>query len=149
MSKPRGGLKTTSRTKPEPKMNEGTVGYGRPPKEHQFKPGHSGNPKGRPRGAKNADTLAREILSRPIKVREGGRERKVSVLEAMLMKFAERGLNGDAKAADFLLKLYRQAEGTTSEGDALDANDREIFDVLLRELEANREEKGKEPPDGE
>jgi hypothetical protein len=148
MSKPRSELKTASRNKPEPKRNEGTVGYGRPPKEHRFKPGHSGNPKGRPRGAKNADTLAREILSRPIKVREGGKERKVSVLEAMLMKFAERGLNGDAKAADFLLKLYRQAEGTT-DGEVLDANDREIFDVLLRELEANREEKGKELPDVE
>jgi len=71
------------------------------------------------------------------------------MLEAMLMKFAERGLKGDAKAADFLLKLYRQAEGTTSEGDALDANDREIFDALMRELEAKRAEKDKEPPDVE
>jgi hypothetical protein len=26
-----------------------TVGYRRPPKEHQFKPGQSGNPKGRPK----------------------------------------------------------------------------------------------------
>ena len=28
------------------------VGYGRPPKASQFKPGQSGNPNGRPRGAK-------------------------------------------------------------------------------------------------
>ena len=29
------------------------VGPGRPPKEFQFKPGQSGNPKGRPKGARN------------------------------------------------------------------------------------------------
>ncbi len=28
------------------------VGYGRPPKAAQFKPGQSGNPNGRPKGAK-------------------------------------------------------------------------------------------------
>ena len=27
------------------------VGYGRPPKEYQFKPGQSGNPKGRPKNS--------------------------------------------------------------------------------------------------
>ena len=29
------------------------VGYGKPPKSRQWKPGQSGNPKGRPKGARN------------------------------------------------------------------------------------------------
>ena len=29
------------------------IGYGKPPKESRFQPGQSGNPRGRPRGAKN------------------------------------------------------------------------------------------------
>jgi uncharacterized protein DUF5681 len=123
------------------------VGYGKPPKQHQFKSGQTGNPNGRPKGAQNADVLARKILSRPIKVREGGKERKVSTLEGILMRFAERGLKGDPKAADFLIKLYRQVEDTPSDGDALDANDREIFDLLLREVGEKQQGNAKEAPD--
>ena len=29
------------------------IGYGKPPVKTRWKPGHSGNPKGRPRGARN------------------------------------------------------------------------------------------------
>lgn len=36
--------------------NEYEVGYGKPPKKHQFKPGYSGNKKGRPKGSLNVFT---------------------------------------------------------------------------------------------
>ena len=39
------------------------VGYGKPPRSRRFKPGQSGNPKGRPKGAKNRDTILRELLN--------------------------------------------------------------------------------------
>src|SRR2546423_2320441 len=60
------------------------VGYGSPPQAHQFKPGQSGNPRGRPKGAKNEATILRELLNRKIQIREGGRTRKITVLEAIL-----------------------------------------------------------------
>ena len=47
------------------------IGYGKPPKKHQFKPGQSGNRKGRPKGTKNTATLLREILDRKIELRTG------------------------------------------------------------------------------
>ena len=33
------------------------VGYGKPPKAHRFKPGRSGNPRGRPKGSRNKGRL--------------------------------------------------------------------------------------------
>jgi uncharacterized protein DUF5681 len=39
-----------------------TIGFGRPPAAHRFKPGQSGNPRGRPKGRKNFDTMVREIV---------------------------------------------------------------------------------------
>lgn len=82
------------------------VGYGRPPKKTQFKPGQSGNPRGRPKGAKNEAIILREIMTRQIGVQEGGRTRKISVLAAILLRFAENALKGDAKSATLLLNRY-------------------------------------------
>jgi hypothetical protein len=43
-------------------MDDDEVGFGKPPKKHQWKPGQSGNPKGRPR--KPISTDDGEILRR-------------------------------------------------------------------------------------
>ena len=40
------------------------VGYGRPPVNRQFKPGQSGNPRGRPKGSKNFATIFAEALKK-------------------------------------------------------------------------------------
>jgi hypothetical protein len=86
------------------------TGYAKPPKEHQFRPGQSGNTSGRPKGRKNNATLLREILDRKIEVRNGSTIRKISVREAILTRFAESALKGDTKSAAFLLQRYDGSE---------------------------------------
>ena len=54
------------------------TGYGNPPKHTQFKPGQSGNPAGRPKGAKNLKTDLEEEMRELIVVREGGNTKTVS-----------------------------------------------------------------------
>ena len=58
------------------------VGYGKPPKHSRFRPGKSGNPKGRPKGSKNkaqsplAERMKDIIIDeayRDISVRDGDR----------------------------------------------------------------------------
>jgi Family of unknown function (DUF5681) len=74
------------------------VGYGRPPKGTQFKPGECGNPKGRPRGSKNLITLLNEELERTVTIIENGKHKKISKREALAKQTVSRALNNDAKA---------------------------------------------------
>ena len=83
--------------------NGSEVGYGRPPAQHRFKPGQSGNPKGRPKGAKNESTIWLDRLYRKISIRENGTLHKIPVLEAILLRFIESALKGDTKSAAFIL----------------------------------------------
>ncbi len=51
------------------------VGYRKPPKQARFKPGQSGNPRGRPKQTRNLGTLIEEALNETVTIREGNRTR--------------------------------------------------------------------------
>ena len=42
--------------------SDGAVGYCRPPAATRFQPGQSGNPSGRPKGAKGSRAIAKRVL---------------------------------------------------------------------------------------
>lgn len=115
------------------------VGYGRPPQAHQFKPGRSGNPSGRPKGAKNEATILRDLLTRKIDIRQGESSRKITILEAILMRFTEDALKGNTKSAGFLLNRYAGIEaGELQPGNEMSDNDRKVLDAFVRQIEAQR-----------
>src|SRR4029078_572057 len=87
-------------------MDRYKVGYGRPPRTKQFKPGKSGNPKGRPKGSLNlVNDLAAE-LSELITVREDGRARRISKQRALIKSLLAKGIQGEVRAAAAVLALY-------------------------------------------
>lgn len=109
------------REKRQPK-GDYPVGYARPPKEYQFRPKQSGNPRGRPPGAKNAKTVAENVFfKRKVPLTEGGKTIKVSVLEGMLLRVAEKALNkGDPRALTAALSfLQRTGHLTEKEATAI------------------------------
>jgi hypothetical protein len=109
-----------------------TTGYKKPPKEHRFRPGQSGNANGRPKGRKNTATLLREILDRKIAVRNSSTIRKISVREAILTRFAESALKGDTKSAAFLLQRDDGTEAVQENADtATTPEEQEIIDRYL------------------
>lgn len=78
-------------------------GWGKPPKHSRFKPGNSGNPKGRPTKPKGVAEAVARHLDRPMKVRVGGRSKRVSNREVLIHKLYDRALDGDNRAATLLL----------------------------------------------
>ncbi|HEV7264202.1 MAG TPA: DUF5681 domain-containing protein [Falsiroseomonas sp.] len=84
------------------------VGYGRPPEHTRFRKGQSGNPKGRPKGAKDLGSLFQSLLGESINVREGERSRTMTKGEAMLQALLARALRGDAKATTLAFALARE-----------------------------------------
>ena len=88
------------------------VGYGRPPLSTRFQPGHSGNPQGRPKGARNTLSMAKEALELTVRVQKDGAAQIMTVREAAYRGVAERAVAGDLKALQFLLGL----ENSTGSG---------------------------------
>lgn len=81
------------------------VGYGRPPKKTQFKPGQSGNPRGRPAGRQNFRTIFARVMGERIVVSDDDQSRTVSKAEAMLQKHFHQAIEGDTRSANFLIGL--------------------------------------------
>jgi hypothetical protein len=80
------------------------VGYKNPPKHSRFKPGQSGNPKGRPKKLSVGFELVAE-LNRRVTIRENGTELKTSKAAALAKSLVARALSGDMRAIGHLIRL--------------------------------------------
>lgn len=85
------------------------VGFCKTPKHSRFKPGQSGNPKGRPKAAKGLKTITRELLTEKVSVRTAKGETKISRIQAVFLKLHEQAMKGNPRALAELLRLYSLA----------------------------------------
>ncbi len=120
------------------------VGYGKPPKNSQFKPGNSGNKKGRPKGSKNTYTLLVEILGQKINVKkEDGQTIKISKKAAMLTQLVNKGVKGDIKAIATLLPHMLVADMKEEDREKilalLNQDDKEIIQTYLSNFDGAQE----------
>jgi hypothetical protein len=112
-------------------------GYGKPPHHTRFVKGQSGNPKGRPAGAKNVKTLLQEALNEPVVIAENGRRRKITKARAIITQLVNQSAKGDWRGIKLLLDFLRDIEGQTeptSPEASFTATDEKVIEQLKARL---------------
>ena len=122
-------------------------GYKNPPKEHQFKKGKSGNPKGRPRKQRQPpsdpglDLIAsvHRELGKTISVQENGQLKEITKLDAFSAQLVVQSVNGKPSQQKMLLSLlmldsHEETEQQTLE--QLQSYDEDRLNELYEQLNA-------------
>ncbi len=119
---------------PEPR-DEYEVGYKKPPKHGQFKKGHSGNSKGRPKRSLNMKTILGNELSERITITESGQQKRMSKQEVIIKSLTAKAIKGDTKSISIVLTLLAQTYGLdpeTGEEEKLSRDDAAILDEFVK-----------------
>ena len=116
------------------------VGYGCPPKEHQFKPGQSGNPKGRPKKNNNFAEDVLEEMSEMITVQENGKLKKITKKRALAKRLIADSLSGKVSAIKILTPILAGETKITKDlEEELTLQDSQILeDYIQRRLSNER-----------
>jgi hypothetical protein len=134
--------------------------YRKPPVQHQFKKGHSGNPNGRPPKSREVIEpgtsggifdrvagMALEEANRPITVREGDRVEQLPAIQAVIRSMFRSAAQGDPRVQRRLLELVGRAE--TDRAAAARENATFLLELQSKgeELIAKHEREGLDPPE--
>jgi Family of unknown function (DUF5681) len=85
-------------------QDDDVVGFGRPPKHSRFKPGRSGNPRGRAKKKHTSPNSAHQRvvndvlaeLDETLTVRENGREKKITKRRAFVIALVNSAIKGES-----------------------------------------------------
>src|SRR5690349_2774806 len=105
-------------------------GYGKPPKDTQFRKGTSGNPKGRPKGVLSFKSDLGNELAERIAVREGSSRKRISKQRAIIKSQVNKGIQGDTRAAQLIFGLSEKHLNAPSDSnEPLTPDERAVFDA--------------------
>jgi Family of unknown function (DUF5681) len=106
------------------------VGYGRPPNEHQFRPGQSGNPTGRPKGARSFKSDLRDELDALVSISDGNATVEVTKQRAIIKTLLRLAIAGDPRAIATIISSCARAFIEENGDESESAEDRAIMDAV-------------------
>ena len=113
------------------------IGFGKTPKDTRWKPGKSGNEKGRPKGSKNLKTDLEEELSEMIEFTERGQRKSCSKRRAIIKQLTAKAAKGDVRSAALILKYDLDAghsrPSDSDDDDLTETEAKRLEDYVLRE----------------
>lgn len=110
------------------------VGYGRPPVATRFKPGQSGNPKGKPKGTRNLATEFNEELKTKVTIQENGRTRQITKAQALAKQHVNKAVSGDPRSTQFVLSMALGVDPAGSLAPLSQEADAQVKRDLLRRM---------------
>ncbi|GLS70247.1 DUF5681 domain-containing protein [Methylobacterium tardum] len=133
------------------------VGPGHPPRKYRFTKGKSGDPRGRPRGSLNRETIRNlcyaELFERTLAISVGGGRKQISIVRALIRVWVQQGLNKDAAVIE---KIFSYAARIAADAPEIriavdraqddDAILRRFTDALNRRSRGTQGQDSQEPP---
>ena len=101
---------TASSPSPQKASKAYEVGYGKPPKSGQFKPGQKANPHGRPKGQPSLEQLLLEEAARLVKIKVGDEITHASKERAIIRRLMDLAANGNIAAMRIYVSLRYRAQ---------------------------------------
>ncbi len=126
------------------------VGYKKPPKHTQFKPGESGRSRKRTRPKvkpmmmpKTLNEVVREAASRKVKLKDGDKVREVPLSDVVVRRILENGISSkNPRDARLALELLTKANAFGEREPTMDEIARSLTPAERRLIESVREDFG-------
>jgi hypothetical protein len=122
------------------------VGYGRPPRNTRFKPGQSGNSRGRPKKLPTFKEDFNAELRERLLLRENGREHRLSKQRALIKSLMAMAIKGNVRAMNAVLASTRFFDlGQNDKPETVDPTDLALLEAFVRREQKRASKNGPSP----